>query len=523
MITLAAGTLALVAAYVVYGRFLERIAGVDPARATPAYTKADGVDYVALPTWRVFLVQLLNIAGLGPVFGAVMGALYGPVCVLWIVLGGIFVGAVHDFVAAQVSLRMDGASLTEIVAAELGPMVKGIMLVVTVALLVAVGVVFVAGPAKLLTALAVETGAFGTPDGDAVGRAITAATDGGKPAAADPGRTFSQAAPQVPAPSAPPVTAATRQRLYLGFCVLVFLYYCVATIFPIDVIIGRIYPFFGLALLVMVAGVAGLLLFSGVPVPELTLANLHPKGLALFPFMMITIACGAVSGFHATQSPIMARSITTERHARPVFMGAMLVESFIALVWAAAGYTFFGGTAGLASSLSAGGPGGVVLEVCRRLGGAGTLLALLGVIVLPITSGDTAYRGARLILADVLRLDQRPLGRRLALALPLFATGGAITAAVDIQAVWTWFAWLNQVLSIFTLYACATWLARRGATPLPCALPAAFMAFVCAAYLLGSPEAAALPAPRGSWIAGAVALATLGHFFARRPRPAPAR
>lgn len=363
----------LIIGFVIYGKFVESV--FKPTdKPTPAIAHEDGVDYIPLPTWKVFMIQLLNIAGLGPIFGAIAGALWGPVVFFWIVIGTIFSGAVHDYLSGMISLRHNGASISEVVGMYLGDKMKTIMRIFSVVLLVLVGTVFMTGPAMLLAKL--------TPD-----------------------------------------TLDTNFWL-----VVVLIYYFLATLLPIDKIIGKIYPVFGVCLIIMAVGVAAGIIAGGWHMPEMTLQNLHPKDLPIWPLMFITVACGATSGFHATQSPLMARCMRTEKDGRIVFYGAMVAEGIIALIWAAAGVAFYETTGGLAKALAAAGPGGVVYDVCfGTLGVFGGLLAMVGVIACPITSGDTAFRSARYTLADWFKLDQVSGVKRLYLAIPLLAIGGALS------------------------------------------------------------------------------------------------
>lgn len=407
MISFFSGIIILLAGYFLYAKYLGKLFGVEPERTTPAIAHADGVDFVVLPTWKVFLIQLLNIAGLGPIFGAIQGALFGPVAFIWIALGSVFAGATHDYLSGMMSLRHKGTSLSEIQGMYLGKGVQQVMRFFTVFMMVLVGVVFVTGPAKLLAVL--------TPDSLTV--------------------TF--------------------------WVVAVFAYYFLATILPIDALIGRLYPIFGIALVVMAFGVGGGIVLGGYHIPEITLANLHPKQLPLFPMLFITIACGAISGFHATQSPMMARCMKNEKYGRPVFYGAMISEGIIAMVWAAAGMAFYQGIPGLNDALAAGGPGGAVHEITTSLlGPVGGVLAMLGVIACPITSGDTAFRSARLILTDTFKLDQSSTFKRLAIAVPLFAVGIALTF-VNFDIIWRYFAWGNQTLASVTLWAISVYLIRQ--------------------------------------------------------------
>ena len=436
MITLICALLLLSVGYVVYGRLVERIFRPDE-RPTPAVAHPDGVDYIPMKTWRVFLIQLLNIAGTGPIFGALLGAVFGTVVFLWIVFGSILGGAVHDYMSGMISLRMDGASISEIVGAYLGGAAKQVMRVFSVVLLVLLGAVFTTSPALLIARL-------------------------------------------------------TPEWMNAGFWVVVILiYYLLATLLPIDKLIGKLYPVFGVVLLMMAVGIIVGLMAGGYELPELTLTNLHPEGRAVWPYMFITVACGAISGFHGTQSPMMARCLTSEKDGRKIFYGAMLSESVIALVWAAAGVAFYGATGGLQQALTKLGQSGVVYDISVSLLGAfGGALAIVGVVVCPISSGDTAFRSARLTIADWLHIDQTNLRGRLAVTIPLLAAGAVLTQ-VDFDVVWRYFSWSNQTLAMITLWAAAMYLVRRGAKPwhsLLCALPATFMSGVSCTYILMAEE-----------------------------------
>ena len=444
MITFIVSVLALVLGYVFYGAFVERVLGVDANRQTPAYTRQDGVDYIPMPLWKVFLIQFLNIAGTGPIFGAIGGILFGPAAYLWIVLGCIFGGAVHDFMSGMISLRKDGASLPEIVGDELGLGVRQVMRVFSLLLMVMVGAVFVTTPAGLLEGLTPTSGFIG-------------------------GKTF--------------------------WCIIIFCYYMMATLLPIDTLIGKIYPVFGLALLIMAAGVfIGIFSHSG-PMPEITDAfhTHHPKGLSIFPFLFITIACGAISGFHATQSPMMARCLKNERYGRIAFYGAMITEGFVALIWAAAAIKYAGGTSeGLALKMN-GNPANIVNFICNDwMGRIGAVLAILGVVAAPITSGDTALRSARLITADFLHFPQNTVPTRLAVSVPIFAIS-AVLMLIDFAVLWRYFGWFNQTLSIFTLWAITAYLYRHGRRYIITLIPAIFMTSVCSTYILLAPEGLSLP------------------------------
>jgi len=440
MITFFISLVVLFLGYWLYARVVERIFGADPERETPAVRLRDGVDYVPLGWKRSFLIQLLNIAGLGPVFGAIQGALWGPVAFLWIVLGGIFAGAVHDYLSGMLSLRHGGTNVPTIVGYYLGPRIKQIFNIFTVILLILVGTVFMTGPAQLLAKL--------TPE-------------------------------------------HLDYKFWLG---VILLYYFLATVLPIDKIIGRLYPIFGAILIIMAVGIIGGLMAKGYRLPELTLANLHPKGAPLWPLLFITIACGAISGFHATQSPIIARCLENERYGRRVFYGAMIAESVIALIWAAAAIAFFGGTKGLAQGLtSLGGPAGVVHTASISLLGAfGGTLAILGVVVLPITSGDTAFRAARLTIAEFLGLKQGPVLNRYKIAIPLFIVG-FILSQIDFTIIWRYFAWSNQTLAMVVLWAGAVHLAKQRSFYWIATIPAVFMTAVSVTYILQAPEGLRLP------------------------------
>ncbi|MGE4588788.1 MAG: carbon starvation protein A [Acidaminococcaceae bacterium] len=439
MLTFFACLALLIIGYMVYGKFVDTVfAPTD--KETPALELTNGVDYVPLPTAKVFLIQLLNIAGLGPIFGAIAGALWGPVVFLWIVFGTIFAGAVHDYLSGMISLRNNGASISEVVGKYLGPQMKSVMRVFSVVLLVLVGTVFMTGPAMLLVKL-------------------------------------------------------TGMKLIVWLGVIV-IYYFLATLLPIDQVIGRIYPLFGICLIIMAVGVGGGIVLEGYQIPELTLTNMHPAGLPIWPLMFITVACGAISGFHSTQSPMMARCLMNEKHGRMVFYGAMVSEGIIALIWAAAGVAFYNSTGGLAAALKAGGPGGVVYDVCfGLLGGVGGILAMIGVIACPITSGDTAFRSARLTLADWFKLDQAKSASRLYLAVPLLGVG-TILSQMNFSIIWRYFAWTNQTLAMIVLFAGAVYLYRECANKAYCwlaAIPATFMSVVVSTYILQAPEGLKLP------------------------------
>lgn len=474
MVTFCISLLCLVLGYVLYGAVVERVFGVEPDRQTPCYTKADGVDYIPMSTWRVFLIQFLNIAGTGPIFGAIMGILFGPAAYLWIVLGCIFAGATHDYMSGMISLRKGGISIPEFVGDELGSGIRLLMRVCSMVLMVLVGAVFVATPASLLSSMTSGWGMCGT---------------------------------------------------VLFWSVIIFLYYILATLLPISALIGRIYPLFGMAMLIMAVGIGvGIFTHEGW-MPELTdsLSGHHPKGLPVFPMLCITIACGAISGFHGTQSPMMARCIKNERMGRRVFYGAMIAEGLVALIWAAASIKYAGGYQQLASL---GNPAVVVSTLCSSwMGKVGAVLAILGVVAAPITSGDTALRSARLMAADFLHFRQDKLWRRVVLSLPVFLVC-ALLMFINFDVLWRYFAWFNQTLAFMTLWAVSVWLARKGKFFWVTLLPAMFMTVVCTSYILVAPEGFMLPLRVGiiSGLAFMGVLAALfGAWLVRRRRVDEAR
>lgn len=436
----------LIAGYALYGRVAERVFGIDPSRPTPAMACADGVDCVPMPTWKVFLIQFLNIAGLGPIFGAIMGVMFGPGAFLWIVFGSIFAGGVHDYVSAMISLRSGGASLPEIIGRELGGTMKSVMRIFCIALLLLVAAVFIVSPAGLLASM------FG---------------------------------------------AESLWSSVLLWVILIFAYYSLATMLPIDKLIGRAYPLFGFALLFMACGLLAVLLFGEVDIPDGISQGLYSRqgsGMPVFPMMFVSIACGAISGFHATQSPMMARCLKNEKLARPVFYGAMIAEGIVALIWAAAAIAFTGGYEQLTDYMAThkGGAGQLVSDISIGwLGTVGGILAVIGVVAAPITTGDTALRSARLMAADIFHIDQRPISKRLLVCIPLFVIAAVITVfAINPQqfaVVWRYFAWLNQTLAVFTLWACTVWLYRRGKFYWITLLPAMFMTVVSISFLLVAP------------------------------------
>ncbi|KDR93806.1 Carbon starvation protein CstA [Peptoclostridium litorale DSM 5388] len=457
MVTFFASIALLIIGYLVYGKVVENVFGIEDSKPTPAIEMEDGVDYIPMSWPRIFLIQFLNIAGLGPIFGAIAGALWGPVAFLWIVFGCIFAGAVHDYFSGMLSIRHGGSSIPEIVGFYLGDNVKQIMRVFTVVLLLLVGVVFVMGPAGLLSNI-----------------------------------------------------TGMKSTIWVG---IIIVYYLLATVLPVDKLIGKIYPLFGASLLIMAFGIGGGIVLKGYSIPELTLANLHPKSVSIFPFLFITIACGAISGFHATQSPLMARCTQRESEARRIFYGSMIAEGIIALIWAAAAMSFFGGTEGLAGALANGGPAVVVNQISSTiLGKVGGVLALLGVVACPITSGDTAFRSARLAISDSIGLKQDKPKNRYMVAVPLFAVGIALTM-MDFSIIWRYFSWANQTLAMIVLWASAAYLAQKGAFHWMCSIPAVFMSAVTTAYILQAPEGFSLPAQMSNVTGIAVSVVFLGLFM----------
>lgn len=447
MVSFILSLILLVVGYFIYGKVVERAFGVDESIQTPAIRLQDGVDYVPMPEWKIFLIQFLNIAGLGPIFGAILGAMFGPAAFLWIVFGCIFAGGVHDFFSGMLSVRHDGASVPEIVGKYLGNGFKQFMRVFSVILLVLVGVVFVTGPAGLLAGLT--------------------------PKSLD--KTF---------------------WLYV-----IFAYYVLATLLPIDKLIGKVYPIFGISLLIMALGVGGKLIIDGYPIPEVIPANLYnmhsnPGTTPLFPVLFVTIACGAISGFHSTQSPLMARCISSEKQGRRIFYGSMIAEGIVALIWAAAAMSFFagphgtGGVTKLNDVMAANGNNAAwaVSTICNSLlGKVGGALAILGVVACPITSGDTAFRSARLTIADSIKYNQENIKSRLIISIPLFVVGFILTK-IDFNIIWRYFGWSNQALATVVLWASAMYLVYNKKSHWIASAPATFMTAVSISYIIVAPE-----------------------------------
>ena len=467
MITFLLSILLLLAGYFVYGKIVEKYLDVDPSRQTPAYAKADGVDFQPMSTWKVFVIQFLNIAGLGPIFGAVSGAAFGPAAYIWIVVGCIFMGAVHDFFAGMMSIHTGGMNMPEVTAKYLGKRMKGFMNFVVAFLLMAVGVSFVIGPAGLMQNL-----------------------------------------------------TSIDKEIWLY---IIFGYYILATLLPVDKIIGSIYPFMGAILLFMAFGVGVMLIVGDIngthEIMELTpavLKNWHsnPEQNMIIPMMFIVISCGAISGFHATQSPMMARCLKNEKHARPVFYGAMIAEGIVAMIWATAAISYFGGPDGLNAAMSDTGTmvNGVLVKnaqaadivdmICKSwLGKVGAVIAILGVVICPITSGDTAFRSLRLSLADLLKFDQKPVVKRLVICLPVFVLA-FFFCKVDFSTAWSYLGIANQILATIVLWTGAAYLINKGRAHWMCSLPATFLTFICVSFLITAPLGLGL-APIIGYVAGA--------------------
>ena len=477
MITFVLSLVALVCGYFLYGRFVEKVFGPDD-RPTPAIAKADGVDFMVLPSWKIFMIQFLNIAGTGPIFGAIMGAAFGPAAYLWIVLGCIFAGAVHDYLSGMLSLRHGGANQPEIIGHYLGKTTKQVMLVFSVFLLMMVGAVFVFSPAKIL--------------GDMWEPSFTIDTMGH----------------------------------YSFWIIIIFVYYIIATMMPIDKIIGKIYPLFAFSLLFMAVALLVMLLVKQPDIPELweglSVPALTPK--SIFPCLFITIACGAISGFHATQSPLMARCMKSEKMGRPIFYGAMITEGIVALIWATVAMYFFYNQPAPGFEIMEGGAAvksdapSIVNLICNDwLGFFGGILALLGVVAAPITSGDTALRSARLIIADFVKLEQKTIRKRLYICIPLFAAVMALliwqmSDKDGFAKIWNWFGWSNQTLSVFMLWAVTVYFVRQKKPYIITLIPAVFMTVVCTTFLLS--EQLFNLGPLHAWIiAGVTCLVALVWFF----------
>lgn len=486
MITFIVCILLLLAGYLVYGKFVERYFGTDPSRPTPAYSHEDGIDYKPMPTWKVFVIQFLNIAGLGPIFGAILGAAYGPAAYIWIVVGCIFMGAAHDFFSGMMSIRSGGTNMPDIIGDNLGKTMKTVMNVVVAFLLLAVGVSFVTGPADLIASL-----------------------------------------------------TGVDKEIWLY---IIFAYYLLATLLPIDKIIGNVYPLMGAALLFMAVGVGVMLVVGDLngthEMVELTpamLKNWHsdPQNNIMIPMLFVVVSCGAISGFHSTQSPLMARCLKNEKYARPVFYGSMIAEGVVAMVWATAAMAYFGGPEGLNDAATNGVMvGGVLTKVtpaiavdmiCRSwLGKVGAVIAVIGVVVCPITSGDTAFRSLRLTIADFLKSDQKPIAKRLMVSIPIFIIA-FICCKVDFSTIWKYVGIGNQILAAIVLWTASAYFIKKGKAHWLCSLPAAFLTFVCVSYFIMAPHVNGglhLSPVAGYIVGAAVAVSLLAFcmFKARKTR-----
>lgn len=478
MITFFCSLIALILGYVFYGKFVEKIFGANPNRTTPAYNQTDGIDYVPMKPWRVFMIQFLNIAGLGPIFGAVMGAKFGTSAYVWIVVGCIFAGAVHDYISGMISLRENGASLPEIISKYLGRRYYHTMRVFIIILLILVGVVFVSGPAGLLSSL-------------------------------------------------------TNNSNINYWIAIIFVYYLIATLLPIDKIIGKIYPIFSATLLFMAVGIIIAIIINRPELPEITdgLVNRHPnaENMPIFPMVFITIACGAISGFHSTQSPMMARCMTNEKYGRPIFYGAMITEGIVALIWAAAGIYFFSPEGqsffGVTDNATINGNAAAIVDTISKkwLGLFGGILAILGVIAAPISTGDTAFRSARLMVADMFKIKQIKIKSRLIICIPLFLIAIVILVysmkdTEGFSTIWRYFSWANQVLATVTLWTITSYLSQNNKkhTYFISLIPAMIMTVVVVSYILIAPEGLNAHHTQ-SYIAGiVVSLCCTASFFSRR-------
>ena len=466
MITFLLSLVALVLGYLLYGKFVERVFGPDD-RQTPAVAKADGVDFLVLPSWKVFMIQFLNIAGTGPIFGAIMGAKFGPAAYLWIVFGCIFAGATHDYLSGMLSMRNGGAGQPELVGRYLGLPTKKVMLVFSVFLLMMVGAVFVYSPALIL----------------------------GK------------------------ICGSDLSWVYI-WCGIIFVYYIIATMLPIDKIIGKIYPLFAISMLFMAVALMGVLFVKWPSLPELY-DGISGEGFTtpIFPALFITIACGAISGFHATQTPLMARCVKSEKMGRPMFYGAMITEGLVALIWATVSmYFFYGGAAEeLGKPLTLQAPEVVTAVSEGWLGTFGGLLAMLGVVAAPITSGDTALRSARLIIAEFIHLEQKTIMKRIWICIPLFGVTFLllfynIENPDGFNVIWSYFGWANQTLAVFTLWAITVYLVREKKTFWITLLPSIFMTVVCSSFLMISKNAFGFDMSVG-YTVGAIALLVSVAWF----------
>lgn len=468
MISFITAIILLVLGYFIYGRLVEKIFHIDSQKTTPAYTLRDNVDFVPMKTWRAFLIQFLNIAGLGPIFGAISGAMFGPSAFLWIVLGCIFAGGVHDYFSGMLSLRHKGLSISEVVGFYLGPGTKKIIRIFTIMLLIFVGTVFLVGPAKII-------------------HTMTGGDEG----------------------------------LHIWMWVLIIMiYYILSTILPIDKIISKLYPIFGAAMLFMALGLFIALIFDGYKIPEVNWINLrnmsrNPEETPIFPILFVTIACGAISGFHATQSPMISRCLNNEKNGRKVFYGAMIAEGIVTLIWAAAAMVFFGSVEALNVSMAENQDNAAwaANEIAvNMLGSIGGMLALIGIVIAPITSGDTAFRSARLIIGDSFSIQQRRLMNRLYISIPLFIVAFVLTQ-LDFAIIWRYFAWSNQTLAMVVLWAITAYLYYNNKFYWMTLIPAVFMTMVCSTYILLAPEGFQLQADIAYLSGGIITVLILVLFW----------
>ncbi|EEL88460.1 Carbon starvation protein CstA [Bacillus cereus AH1272] len=457
VITFLVSIVVLIIGYFTYGKFIEKIFGVNYSRKTPAYVNQDGIDYVPMDRRKNSMIQLLNIAGTGPIFGPILGALYGPVAFVWIVIGAIFAGAVHDYLTGMISIRNKGAHIPELAGKFLGNAMRHIVNIFSLLLLVLVGTVFITTPASLLDIV---------------------------------------------------LQGKVSITIILS---VIFIYYILSTILPIDKIIGKIYPVLGALLLISAIGIGGMMIIKGSPIPELTFENMHPDNAPIFPLLMLTITCGALSGFHATQSPIISRTLQTEKHGRYVFFGMMIAEAIIAMIWAAAAMSIFS-YGELNELIKSGTPAAVVSEISKTmLGAVGGTIAVLGVIVLPITSGDTAFRAARSIIADYFHFNQTKLKNRLIIAIPLFVIAYGLTK-IDFTLLWRYFSWANQSTAAIALWIGTMYLFIKGKQYIVSLIPAIFMTLMTVVYILNAKIGFNIPL-NTSYIVGAVITVILTAVF----------
>ncbi|HED34578.1 MAG TPA: carbon starvation protein A [Gammaproteobacteria bacterium] len=461
MITFILSIVLLLLGYFIYGRYVEKVFGVDSSRLTPAHNCTDGIDFLPLQRSKNLLIQLLNISGIGPIFGPILGALYGPVAFVWIVAGAIFAGAVHDYLTGMISIRNRGAHLPELAGIYLGAIMKHSVNIFSIILLLLVGTVFVSAPSDLIYSL-------------------------------------------------------TSSWLSLSvISTVIFVYYAIATLLPIDKIIGRFYPVFGALLLISAAGIGVSLVYSGAPVPELDLSNMHPDDLPIYPLLFLTISCGALSGFHATQSPIVSRTTQNEAHGRRIFYGMMIGEAIIAMIWAAAAMSLFDNVSLLEIIENGGGPAAVVSEISERmLGAIGGTLAVIGIIILPITSGDTAFRSARMIIADYFNICQKKTGNRLWVALPLFVFSFMLTT-IDFNLLWRYFSWANQSTAMIALWVATVYLYSHNKNYWIAFIPACFISTTTFTWILNAQIGFNLPM-NVSFITAIVATVVVVVLFYRK-------